>query len=215
MLPRTVSRCFLEISKEETPKPPWVTSALAATQHRIDPCVQSEPVCARVSPLSVPLVLALSTTERSLAPSLCTLLSSIDGYWWDPWASSSPGWAVPAHSASPHVRGAPGSSSFHGLSLDSLPPVAPHFSWRTQYEPKKLKNSKRNWNKITNKTTIKPNFIIMICGRLNSWFLSVRVIYHLQNTPLAVLIPFSDSLTVSILEGWIMTTPWLSVIWSH
>ena len=63
-------------------------------------------LCSSLCPLL--LVLALSTTEKSLAPSsshlpfrnLYTLMRS-------PWTFSSPGWRVPAFSTSPYRRGAP------------------------------------------------------------------------------------------------------------
>ena len=72
-----------------------------------------------------PLVLSLSTTEKSLAPSslhpplryLYTLVRS-------PWAFSSPGWTVPALSAFPHSGDAPvhssSSWSFAGHSSRSM-----------------------------------------------------------------------------------------------
>lgn len=50
----------------------------------------------------------------------------------------------------------------------------------------------------------------MICGRLDSCLLkNLRLTYYLQSVSLAVLIPFSDSLTETIPEEWVITTPWL------
>ena len=70
------------------------------------------------------IVLSLGTTEKSLAPSLYT-----SGYWYTlmgspPGAAPAPGSAVPAPSAFPHRRGAPGPSSswwpFAGLAPSSM-----------------------------------------------------------------------------------------------
>lgn len=50
----------------------------------------------------------------------------------------------------------------------------------------------------------------MACGRLDSCLLKrLRLMYYLQSTSLAVLIPFSDSFTETTPEGRIITTPWL------
>lgn len=67
-LPRTLSKWLLKISKEETLQPPWAAcaSAQSPAQHRSAPGVQRDPPVLQRVPL--PLVLALGTIKKSLAP---------------------------------------------------------------------------------------------------------------------------------------------------
>ena len=105
-LPRTMSRRLLNFSKDgDTTASPGNLCQCSVTLS-VTKCFlmfRGNLPCFSLCPL--PLVLSLGTTEQSLAPSSlhppcrywCTLMRS-------PWAFSSPGWTVPAPSASPHRR---------------------------------------------------------------------------------------------------------------